>query len=146
MATGKTNARWIVITLDDNVPTARIMSASIQSISGMGLTHDTADVTGYSDGWHNITLGHPSSPISVSGPVDNTADIGSHTVFSAIVGDQSTTHTLWVEIGIKAAPENGDPRWAGEYYCTQYTVNDDATYDAVLEPAAGTVGAWTVKS
>ncbi len=140
---GKTNARWITVSVEDNTPTARDITASVASISGFGLTYETQDVTGYSDGWTNVTLGHPSGTVTVSGPVDNTADIGSHIVFSAIAGNQSTTHELVVDVGIMEAPGNPDPRWTADYYCSEYTVNDDATYNATLEPAGGTVGAWS---
>ena len=143
MATGKTNARWIKISLEDNTPTARVITPYVSSIDGFGLTYETQDVTGYSDGWTNVTLGHPSGDVTISGPVDNTAAVGSHIVFSAIAGDQTTVHSLIVDIGIKAAAGNGDPRWTANYYCSQYTVNADATYSATLVPAGSSVGAWS---
>ena len=140
---GKTNARWIRVSMEDTGGVARDVSASVSSISGVGLVHDQADVTGYSDGWHNVTLGHPTGVVTLSGPVDNTAAVGSHIVFSALNGYQANARELIVDIGIKAAPTNPDPRWTGDYYCSQYTINDDATYDAELVPAGATVGAWT---
>ena len=142
MATGKTNARFIKIFVDDENPTARDISASVSSIDGFGLTYETQDVTGYSDGWTNVTLGHPSGDVTLTGPVSNTADVGSHDVFSAIVGLMTQTTTLTVQIGIRTAAVGGEPEWEGEYYCSAYTVDGDANYSATLVPADGTVGAW----
>ena len=142
MATGKTNAKHILVLVDDNNPTARNITPAVSSISGVGLTFAEQDVTGYSDGIINFTLGHPSSEIEISGPFSNTANTGAHTVFSAIVGDQTVTHTLTIQIGIRAAPTSGDPEFEGEYYCSSYMVNGDGTYTARLVPATGTVPAW----
>ncbi|MFQ5433845.1 MAG: hypothetical protein ACE5FD_03125 [Anaerolineae bacterium] len=139
---GKTNARWIRVSVDDSGGTPRDISSDVTNIDGSGLTYDETDVTGYSDGWHNVTLGHPDATVTITGPFNNTASTGSHTVFSGIVGLQSATITLTVQVGIKAAPTTGDPKWEGEYYCTSYLVNGDATYTAVLRPAGSTVAAW----
>jgi hypothetical protein len=142
MATGKTNAKHIRVLVDDNTPTAQDVSASVSNISGVGLTYAEQDVTAYSDGVVNFTLGHPSSEIEISGPISNTASSGSHTVFSAIAGDQTTTHTVTVRIGIRAVPTTGDPEFEGEYYCSSYVVNGDGTYTARMVPASATAPAW----
>ncbi len=73
MATGKTNARWIRVFVDDSGTSARDISAGVSSVGTIGLTYDEADVTAYADGVHNVTLGHPSAPITMTGPVTNTA-------------------------------------------------------------------------
>lgn len=142
MATGKTNAKHIRVSVDDMVPTARDISAAVSDISGVGLTYEEQDVRGYSDGIVNFTLGHPSSEIEISGPVSNLADVGAHVVFAAIEGDQTITHTLTVQIGIKAAPVMGDPEFEGEYYCSSYVINGDGTYTARMVPGSGTAPAW----
>jgi hypothetical protein len=142
MATGKTNARWITVDFDDNTPTVRDISTDVLSITGVGLDHETSDVTGYSDGVKNFTLGHPSSEIDLTMVFNNTASTGSHTVFSAVVGDQTTTHTLTVDVGILATPAGGDPQFEGEYYCTSYIFNGDGTTTAHLVPAGSTAPAW----
>ena len=142
MATGKTNAKHLRVTVDDNTPTAQDVSASVSSISGVGLTYEEQDVRGYSDGIINFTLGHPRSEIEITGPVSNLATTGSHTVFSAIAGDQTTLHTLTVQMGIRAAPTTGDPEFEGEYYCSSYVMNGDGTYSARMVPAGATAPAW----
>lgn len=144
--TGKTNAKHIRVSIEDNTPTVRDISASVSSITGVGLTYQEQDVHGYSDGIINFTLGHPSSEIEISGPIDNTADIGAHIVFAAIEGDQTTPHELVVDFGIRAAPATGDPEFKGDYYCSSYIINGDGTYTARLVPAGITVlPQWTTK-
>lgn len=141
MATGKTNAKHIRV-LVDTTGGPQDVSSGVSNISGVGLTYAEQDVTAYSDGVVNFTLGHPSSEIEISGPVQNTATTGSHTVFSAIAGDQSQTFTVTVRIGIRAVPTTGDPEFEGEYYCSSYVVNGDGTYTARMVPASATAPAW----
>ena len=147
MATGKTNARHIRVFVDDSTPTQRDISASVTSISGVGLTYAESDVTAYSDGVVNFTLGHPSSELEISGPFSNVADIGAHEVFTSIVGltPATDTYTVLVEIGIRAAPAGGNPTFSGEYYCSSYVVNGDSTYVARMVPATATAPAWGTK-
>ena len=142
MATGKTNARHIKVFVDDSAAAAREITPAVSNISGVGLTHEEQDVRGYSDGVINFTLGHPSSEIEISGPFDNTATTGAHTVFSGICGHVSSTKTVTVQIGIRAAPTSGDPEFEGEYYCSSYVVNGDGTYTARMVPASSTAPAW----
>lgn len=142
MATGKTNAKHIVVYVDDSGATARDITPAVSNISGVGLEYAESDVTGYNDGVVNFTLGHPSSEIEITGPFDNTATTGAHTVFSGINGQQSATVTLTVQVGIRAAPTTGDPEFEGEYYCSRYVVNGDGTYNARLVPGSSTVPAW----
>jgi len=144
MATGKTNARYITVDVDAaDGSTVNDVSASVATISSVGLTYDVSDVTAYSDGVHNVTLGHPTASLSMSGPFSNTATIGAHTVFSAIAGSMANTITVTIQFGIRATPTTGDPEFEGEYYCTSYVVNGaDATYTANFDPATATAPAW----
>jgi hypothetical protein len=144
MATGKTNARYIRVSLDDSGGSARDISASVSDISGVGLDYAPADVTAYSDGVINFTLGHPSAEIDITGPLNNTATTGGHTVLEAIADApySQTTYTLTVQIGIRAAPTGGDPEFEGEYLVQNYIVNGDATYTAHLVPGSVTAPAW----
>lgn len=144
MATGKTNARYIRVSFDDTGGTARDISASVSNISGVGLENQTDDVTAYSDGVRNFTLGHPTSEIDITGPLNNTASTGGHTVFSAINNApySQDSYTLTVQIGIRAVPTNGDPEWEGEYLLSSYMVNGDGTYTAHVVPATATAPAW----
>ena len=141
MATGKTNARHIKVYVDDSGSTARDITASVSNITGTGLTFAEQDVTAFSDGVVNFTLGQPSSTIEVSGPFNNTATTGGHTVFSGIVGT-TTTRTVTVQVGIRAAATTGDPEFEGEYICSNYVVAGDGTYTALLVPGSSTVPAW----
>ena len=144
MGTGKTNAKWIRVSVDDMTPTLQAISASVSSAGNIGLTHEEDDVTAYSDGVHNVTLGHPEAPIILTGPFDNTATTGAYTVLAAIVGDLSITHTVTTEIGIRAAPTTGDPVFSGEYYCHSLKINgDDGTWTSEFVPASATAPAWS---
>lgn len=143
MATGKTHARFVRVKVDDSGGTPQTIG--VGSIDTIGEQYDEQDVTAFSDGVHNFVLGHPEAPLEITGPFDNTATSGAHTVLSGIVGDVSTTYTVTVEIGIRAAPTVGDPKWEGEYYCSQYNVNvNDASYTARFVPAseATSAPAW----
>lgn len=113
------------------------------NISQFGLTYAETDVTAYSDGVINFTLGHPSAEIEITGPVSNTASTGSHTVFSAANGNQ-TPYTLTIQVGIRAAPTTGDPEFelASGYITSSYRVNGDGTYSARLVPGIATAPAW----
>lgn len=146
MATGKTNARWVRFLIDDSGATARDVSASVTNISGVGLSYGETDVTAYSDGVRNFTLGHAESQLDVTGTFNNTATTGAHTVFKDIAGQQSATVTVTVQIGIRAAPTTGDPEFEGEYYCSSYLVNGDGTWTARVVPGSGTAPAWTTVS
>ena len=144
MATGKTNARYITVDLDNIADSATDITASVSDISGVGLDFNTSDVTAYSDGVVNFTLGHPMSEIDISGPLNNTATTGGHVVFSAMIDAPYTldSYTLTVQFGIRATPTGGDPEFEGEYLLTNYTVNGDGTYTAHLVPATATAPAW----
>ena len=144
MATGKTNARWITIDLDDSAGAVKDITTGVLDISGVGLTYEESDVTGYSDGVKNFTLGHPSSEIDLTCTVDNTAAVGAYTVCAGIVGDQgaNSPFTLTVQFGIRATPAGGDPEFEGEYYCSSLVMNGDGTFTARLVPGSATAPAF----
>ena len=110
MATGKTNAKWIRVWVDDEVPTLRDISASTTDVT-MPIASNNTDVTGYSDGVINFTMGQPGQPISMSGVFSNTADVGAHDVLSVIVNQATPTVTVKVQVGILAAPSGTDPTY-----------------------------------
>lgn len=142
MAAGKTHVKHIKILVDDSGATARDITAAVSNVSGVGLKYDETDVTGYSDGVVNFQLGHPSSEIEISGPIDNTAASGAHTVLSGIVGQVSATVTVEVQFGIRGAPTSGDPNFSGEYFCSSYVISGDATYTARFVPGSATAPAF----
>ena len=144
----KTNARWIRVLLDDKGTDNVAISENVMSVSSVGLTHDTQDVTGYSDGWHNVTFGHPSAPIVISGPYSNAPTTTMNHVLvdptDGILGDQSAAYTLSIQIGQKAVPSGGEPVFSGEYYAASYVINgSDMTYTAEFIPATAAVPAWS---
>ncbi len=146
MATGKTVAKYITITIDDSSGTPRIITPSCNSVSQLGLENAAPDVTAYSDGWSNVLLALPKSEIELGGPFNNVATTGSHSVFRLIV-NTNTGYTFTVNVGILAVPTSGDPSWGGEYLCDSYVVipggpNDAATWKATLKPYGTSVGAW----
>ena len=135
MATGKTNARYITVTYN-----SQNISLDVTDIT-LPINFDRMDVTGYSDGVHNVTLGHPDQPVSITGIFSNTASTGFHTVMSAQVGVQ-TGVTLTVAIGILAAPAGGDPEYEGTFLVSDYVVNGDLTATAELITSTTTAPAW----
>ena len=144
MATGKTNARWLKVLVDDSGGTARDISGDVTNIQQFGLRHEETDVTGYSDAVINFTLGHPEAPIVMSGTFNNTATTGSHVVLSGIVGLQSALTTVTIQVGIKAAAAGGNPEFEGEYYCSEYVLSGDngITWSARFVPGSTTAPAW----
>jgi hypothetical protein len=147
MATGKTNSKHIRVYVDDSGGSARDISASVGDVTGTGLSYNETDVTAFSDGVVNFTLGHPTSEITITGPVNNTATTGAHIVFAGIQGKEVDAGSAWtatvtVQIGIKAAPASGDPEFEGEYICAEYVINGDGTYSARMVPGSSVAPAW----
>lgn len=144
MATGKTNARYIKVLLDNTAGSPTDITASVSNISGVGLDYDQTDVTAYSDGVINFTLGHPSAEIDISGPLNNTATTGGHVVLSAISNApySQDIYTLTVQFGIRAAATTGDPEFEGEYILGSYTIDGDGMWSARLVPGSATAPAW----
>ena len=146
VATGKTSAKHIRVYADDAGTSARDMSASVSSVTGAGATYAENDITGYSDGVINYTMGHPSMPIELSGPLDNTADVGSYVVHRGRIGYETTTSTLTIQIGIRAAPTNDCPEFEGEYLCSSFVIDGDGNYTSRWVPGSSTAPAWGVMS
>ena len=142
MATGKTNANYILVLIDDYADVQQDISASVTDVS-IPRTFDETDVTGYSDGVINVTVGQPNTPLTVSGVFDSTLVTGSHTVLSRVVGEIWTARTVVVQIGIQAAFSGGDPYHTGIYFCTSLVYSSDMTYVAEFVPATTTAPIWT---
>ena len=142
MATGKTNSRWIRVWVDDQVPALCDISDSVTDVT-MPITSNSTDVTGYSDGVINFTMGQPGQPVSMSGVFNNAAS-KAHDVLLEIVNQATPTVTVRIEIGILAAPAGTDPTYEGEFLCTDYTVNGDLTWNAEFVPGSSTAPTWGV--
>ena len=141
--TGKTNAKYITIDIDDYADAVQDISKSITDIS-IPIVHDTTDVTGYSDGVVNVTMGHPNQPLTMTGVYDTTALVGAHTVLSRLVGVLETSTTITVQIGIRVSPPDAaDPQYEGLFFCTSLVYSGDLTFVAEFVPATTAAPAWT---
>ena len=141
MATGKTNAQHIRVWVEDEVPTLRDISASCSDVN-MPITVANEDVTGYSDGVINFTVGQPDQPITMSGDFSNTASTGAHDVLSAIVGQATPSVAVKVQIGILAAPSGTDPEYLGEFHCTEYSVDGSLKWTATFLVSGSSAPVW----
>ena len=147
--TGKTNARWIRVWVDDATAdaTPREISLDVTNVT-IPMNYSTADVTGYSDGVTNVTIGQPAMNVTMDGVFSNTALIGAHVVLSQIAGKDSldtdfAPYTITIQIGIRKAPEATDPEFGGSFVLADYTVNGDLTWNASFHPSGSTAPAWT---
>ena len=141
MATGKTHASHITIDIDDYADVIRDISPSITDVE-IPITQDSTDVTGYSDGVINVTMGQPNQPLTISGHFDTTALLGAHTVLSRLVGNISDSVTITVNIGIRAVPAGGDPEYEGLFYCTSLVYDNSLKFVSTFEPATSTAPTW----
>lgn len=146
MATGRTTAKRIIFIVDDSGGTIRALD--ISSVSAVGLVYETQDVTAYADAVKGALNGHPDAPITITGPVDNTASTGNHIVLSGIAGGV-TPLTLDVQFGIQSTWSSGDPQFGitssatNGYLCTSYVVNGDMTFEAQFVLFPGSIApAW----
>lgn len=141
--TGKSNAKWIRVFVEDSGGDARDISPTVTNVT-IPINYATSDVTAYSDGVTNVTIGQPAMVIAMDGVFSNLATTGSHTVLKDVVGYTGTNAplTITIQIGIRKAPMTGDPEFEGVFYCTDYVVNGDLTWNATFQPASGTVPAW----
>lgn len=143
----RTVSKWIDFRVSDSGGTIR--SIPISSINGVGLQHETVDLTAFQDAVKGGLPGHPSGDIEISGPFDTAAAAtapalsGSHTILSAING-LATPLSLGVFVGMGAAWTNGNPVFGlaktatSGYICTSYTFNpNDGTYSAHFTPYPG---------
>ena len=100
MATGKTNAKHFRLFLDEFD-----MSGDVRTVGSFGVAFAEHEVTGWSDGVMNYTLGH--GQVSIEGfqaVFNNTAVTGSYT---ELKGREEYLAALLM--GIRAAPAIGDP-------------------------------------
>lgn len=144
--TGRTTKRWVAFLIDDSGGTLR--NIPVNSVNGVGLEYEEADVTAFTDAIVNVLPGTPDLTIEIAGPFDNTASTGSHTVLSGIVGG-STPLSMDIQVGIRHAWESGEPQFGitssstSGMLCTKYTVDmENMTYSATFKVMGGTAPAW----
>lgn len=159
MATGRTVTKWTRFALDDSSGTPR--EIPVDSISGVGFTFESVDLTAYQDAVKGYLSGHPDSAIEITGPFDNTAAAalaasgaaptlsGSQTILKAITTPTFVTPLgLAIMYGIRGYWATGDPVFgvvapsATEgYLCYGFTV-DGEKYKASFKPIPGCTPAW----
>jgi hypothetical protein len=148
--TGRTNAKHIRVFVDQADGTLVEITAYTNSVGTVGLTHESTDVTAFSDGAKNVTIGQPSAPISLSGPFDTTV----HTLWTGLVNGKLTSGdglSFDVRIGIRAtADETDEPQFGitGSstigYQLVTYNLSSALVWTATLEPFGATAPAWGV--
>ena len=146
--TGRTNAKHITVKLDIAAGTFTDISAYVSSVGTVGLTHETTDVTAYSDGVKNVTIGQPSAPIQLSGPFDTTMH-GYMTGYTDGRQTDASGLSFDVYIGVRTTWESGAPCFgitgsaSAGYQVTSYTVDGSGmTWSATLQPFGSTAPAW----
>jgi hypothetical protein len=139
--TGKSHASHITVDVDDYADVIRDISPSVTDVL-LPITQDGTDVTGYSDGVINVTMGQPNQPLTISGHFDTTDLVGAHTVLSRLVGNISDSVTVTVNIGIRATPAATDPEYEGLFYCTSLVYDGSLNFVSLFEPATSTAPAW----
>lgn len=156
--TGRTVNKFIRFVVADSGDTIREIPVS--KIGNVGLEYEAADVTALQDAVKNMLSNHPSAPIEISGPWDTSAATsvaasgaaptlsGSHTVLSAIAGDNKP-HTLYIAFGVRHYWETGEPVFGLQratatntgYTCTSFVVAD-GQYTAKFDVMGGVAPAW----
>ena len=144
--TGKTNAKWIRIFVEDSSGSDQDISAAVTNVN-IPINYDSQDVTGFSDGVTHVTIGQPAMNVTMDGVFSNTASTGAHVVLSDIVGktdddSENSPYTVTVQVGIRKAPESGDPEFEGVFLCTEYNLSGDLTWNASFHPGTGTAPLW----
>lgn len=157
--TGRTVSRFIKVQVGDSGNTLR--DIPVDSIGDVGLTYEPVDLTAYQDAVKGYLSNTPGAAISITGPFDTSAAqsasgtgatpalSGSHTVLSAIAGD-NLPHTVAIYFGVRHNWETGEPVFglarsgtAAGYTLVEYTVTGDAKYKATFQPIPGsTIPGW----
>ncbi|MFQ5433844.1 MAG: hypothetical protein ACE5FD_03120 [Anaerolineae bacterium] len=137
MATGKTNARWMRLIIDEFD-----LSGFSRTVGSFGSTFDEADVVAMSDGWHNVTLGHPTAVFD--GYQAIFATDGTNDSHDALANVESRIISL--PIGIKAVPAVGDPVFMTQAEQISYLPqgSDGVLVDVAMSKDTNNVGAGTV--
>ena len=152
--TGRTNAKWIQVFLDNSAGTLTEITAYVKTVGTLGLTFDTTDVTAYGDFVKQFTIGQPGAPIQLSGPFDTT-------LFAMLIGyntagrqtSSNDALSFNVLIGIQHAWVAGEPVFGitgsktSGYQLSSFTVNTaDMTWNATLEVVGSVAPSWATAS
>ena len=145
--TGRTVPRYTKVLIDDSSGTLR--EIAVNSINGLGLTYSELDLTAWNNAIHGVLSGTPDFSCTLSGPFDTTANTGSHTVLSGVVGG-NTPLTFDVRLGMRQTYVSGEPQFGvtsgatDGVLVTDYQVDlANMTYTAKIRMAAGSAApAW----
>lgn len=132
---GRTHSKHITIKLDNAAGTLTDITAYTNTVGTVGLTHETQDVTAYSDGVKNVVIGQPTASLNIGGPIDTVI----HTQMTAING-AVVPLSLDIQFGIRHTWEAGEPQFGitssatSGYLCHSYMLDPNAnTWSAVLD-------------
>jgi hypothetical protein len=159
MATGRTVSRWIRGMIDDSTGTPR--DIPIDTLSPVGFSYDTTELTAYEDQVKGFLANHPDASIDFGGPLDNSAAqaaaasgaapalSGSHTVLKPISLPTFTTPLGFVVgFGVRGVYANGDPAFGiaaptatNGYVLTKYQIEGDK-YAASVKPFPSSTPTW----
>ena len=145
--TGRTNAKHIKIYLDNSGGTLTDLSAYGIEIGQVGLNHETTDVTAFSDGVRNITIGRPEAPLQWSGPFDTVLHAHMVALLAAVAAGTNSPLSLDIRVGIRHAWEDGEPQFGitqsatSGYLLHSYTT-DGVTWSAQFDVFGPTAPAW----
>ena len=113
------------------------LSGAARSIGPFGVTVDEAEMTTWTDTVKTYLKNHSQLDLGdFNGVFDNTATSGIH----AVLGTSGVQRTVTVAMGMRAAPVQGDPIFAGQFLQTGYQATDDGGATAVTIPFAGWSG------
>ena len=129
MATGRTLDRWKRVYVD-----AYDFSGQARKVGPLEITRDAADLTAIADPVRGYLPNHSHVNVgAINSVFDNTATTGIHNrLVSAGV-----MRTVSVAQGIRAAPAQGDPVFAGQFTQGEYTVAEDGGGVVVNLPFSG---------
>ena len=140
---GKTHSKWITVSYN-----SQLITCSIDSLNGIGVTFDTVEVTTLCSTIKERLMGHGDVSIGASGPFNNTATTGGHIVVEPLNGDPDGA-TLIISIGSGAAPTTGDARFTVtnmgvDNYMVGASVGGAVTSSWNWTPRPGSTAAWSV--
>lgn len=103
--TGRSNWKHTGFYLDNNAGTLTDLSAYCKDVGNVGPQFDTSDVTAFSNGAKNITVGLPAVPLTITFAWDTVVV----THLSAL--DPATPLSLDIRFGVRHAWESGEPQF-----------------------------------
>ena len=150
--TGRTTKNWINFIIGDTSNVLR--NIPVDSVNGVGFQYDEMDVTAFQDAVKNVLSALPDMTIEIKGPFDNSAAAstptlsGSHTVISAIAGD-NTPRSLDVQFGMRHAWTAGETQFGisrtatSGVHIVKYVVEPEKMqYSATIKVYGTTAPAW----